>query len=93
MPQGCSYALVTIINSLLKNNPLERLGRGGAEEIKSHPFFKRINWPKLARKEVKPPFAPHVVCETNSYLNEIVLFNQMSAESQENTCKVGTEID
>ena len=30
-PEDCSYELISIINSLLKKNPSERLGRGGAE--------------------------------------------------------------
>jgi hypothetical protein len=30
---------------LLNKNPLKRLGsKGGAEEIKEHPYFNDVNW-------------------------------------------------
>ena len=43
---------------MLERDPKKRLGAGGIEEIKDHPFFKGINWKKLYNKEVKPPFIP-----------------------------------
>lgn len=66
---------MNLINRLLKKNPMERLGRGGAAELKEHPFLKGVKWIKLQAKELKPPFIPNVVCETQNYLNEISLFN------------------
>lgn len=54
---------------------MERLGRGGVAELKEHPFLKCVKWSKLQAKELKPPFIPNVVCETQNYLNEISLFN------------------
>uniref|UniRef100_A0A2K5V2E9 Ribosomal protein S6 kinase n=1 Tax=Macaca fascicularis TaxID=9541 RepID=A0A2K5V2E9_MACFA len=49
-------------SSLFKRNPCNRLGAGidGVEEIKRHPFFVTIDWNKLFRKEIKPPFKPAV---------------------------------
>ena len=35
-----------------------RLGKNGSEEIKSHPFFKGINWKKI--REMRPPFIPNL---------------------------------
>ena len=40
----------------LINNSNERLGKKGAQEIKSHPFFKGLNWEGM--KSMKPPFIP-----------------------------------
>jgi len=37
-------------------DPDSRLGKNGSSEIKTHPFFKGINWLKI--KEMKPPFIP-----------------------------------
>lgn len=39
----------------------KRLGAKGVEEIKQHPFFVGIDWIKLERKEVHPPFTPNVL--------------------------------
>ena len=40
--------------------PSKRIGGGedDAQELKNHPFFSSIDWGKLLRKEVKPPFKP-----------------------------------
>ena len=40
----------------LINNSNERLGLRGAEEIKSHPFFKGIDWESI--RKTKAPFIP-----------------------------------
>ena len=53
------------ILSLLQKDPALRLGHGcgagataGVKEIKSHKFFAGIDWEKLYRKELTPPFKP-----------------------------------
>ncbi len=50
-------------NQLLEKDPAKRLGTPGctAGEITDQPFFKSINWDKLDRKEIEPPFKPKVV--------------------------------
>uniref|UniRef100_A0A2K5V2H5 Ribosomal protein S6 kinase n=1 Tax=Macaca fascicularis TaxID=9541 RepID=A0A2K5V2H5_MACFA len=57
-----TMALILNGSSLFKRNPCNRLGAGidGVEEIKRHPFFVTIDWNKLFRKEIKPPFKPAV---------------------------------
>lgn len=36
-------------------------GPNGIEEMKRHPFFSTINWVKLFKRELQPPFKPAVV--------------------------------
>ncbi|XP_071594927.1 ribosomal protein S6 kinase alpha-2 isoform X2 [Heliangelus exortis] len=62
MPQFLSVEAQSLLRALFKRNPSNRLGAGfdGVEEIKRHPFFLTIDWNKLYRKEIKPPFKPAV---------------------------------
>ncbi|XP_014806639.1 PREDICTED: ribosomal protein S6 kinase alpha-2 isoform X2 [Calidris pugnax] len=62
MPQFLSVEAQSLLRALFKRNPSNRLGAGfdGVEEIKRHPFFVTIDWNKLYRKEIKPPFKPAV---------------------------------
>ncbi|XP_064149260.1 ribosomal protein S6 kinase alpha-2 isoform X4 [Loxodonta africana] len=62
MPQFLSMEAQSLLRALFKRNPSNRLGAGmdGVEEIKRHPFFVTIDWNKLYRKEIKPPFKPAV---------------------------------
>jgi len=52
---------VDLIKKLLIANPSERLGCGsrGIVEIKEHPFFKEIEFDKLIKLELHPPYIPN----------------------------------
>jgi len=50
-----------LLKKLLKKTPETRLGVNGAEEIKRHPFFKKVNWASVAAREIHPPIIPVVV--------------------------------
>uniref|UniRef100_A0A8C5TZE0 non-specific serine/threonine protein kinase n=1 Tax=Malurus cyaneus samueli TaxID=2593467 RepID=A0A8C5TZE0_9PASS len=60
MPQFLSPEAQSLLRMLFKRNPANRLGAGpdGVEEIKRHAFFSRIDWNKLYRREIHPPFKP-----------------------------------
>ncbi|GCC26816.1 ribosomal protein S6 kinase alpha-1 isoform X3 [Chiloscyllium punctatum] len=62
MPQFLSPEAQSLLRALFKRNPANRLGAGvdGVEEIKRQPFFTNIDWNKLYRRELKPPFKPAV---------------------------------
>ena len=50
----------------LAKNPQKRLGSNpetGVEDIKTQPFFKAIDWDKLRRRDVKPPYRPKIVSD------------------------------
>ncbi|CAO3659177.1 unnamed protein product [Umbelopsis ramanniana] len=59
-PASMSPEAKDLIQRLLDRNPATRLGAGqdDAKEIKAHPFFKEIDWVKLVKKQVMPPFKP-----------------------------------
>ncbi|XP_038603911.1 ribosomal protein S6 kinase alpha-6 isoform X2 [Tachyglossus aculeatus] len=60
MPQFLSPEAQSLLRMLFKRNPSNRLGAGsdGVEEIKRHLFFSTVDWNKLYRREIQPPFKP-----------------------------------
>jgi len=48
----------SILRGLLERDANKRLG--DAATIKAHPYFKGLDWEKLLRKEMPPPFIPPV---------------------------------
>uniref|UniRef100_A0A8B9JW36 non-specific serine/threonine protein kinase n=1 Tax=Astyanax mexicanus TaxID=7994 RepID=A0A8B9JW36_ASTMX len=60
MPQFLSAEAQSLLRNLFKRNPSNRLGAGpdGVEEIKRHQFYASIDWNKLFRREIHPPFKP-----------------------------------
>ncbi|PRP89629.1 hypothetical protein PROFUN_00893 [Planoprotostelium fungivorum] len=55
----------TLISGLLERDPVKRMGanKDGVKGLKSHPFFKNIDWDKLVKKMVQPPFRPNLKSE------------------------------
>uniref|UniRef100_A0A4W5P2K7 non-specific serine/threonine protein kinase n=1 Tax=Hucho hucho TaxID=62062 RepID=A0A4W5P2K7_9TELE len=56
MPQFLSQDAQSLLRNLFKRNPGNRLD--GVEEIKRHSLFSTIDWNKLFRRELHPPFKP-----------------------------------
>jgi serine/threonine protein kinase len=59
-----------LLTRLLRKEPAKRLGACMPKDltiIKKHRFFRRIDWGKLARREVEPPISPVI---TNPELAE-----------------------
>ncbi|GFO28242.1 ribosomal protein s6 kinase [Plakobranchus ocellatus] len=63
MPPFLSPEAQSLLRALFKRNPVNRLGSGpnGINEMKMHPFFSTINFAKLLKRELQPPFKPAVV--------------------------------
>ncbi|XP_060132476.1 microtubule-associated serine/threonine-protein kinase 3 isoform X2 [Zootoca vivipara] len=53
-----------LITQLLKHCPLERLGTGGAHEVKQNPFFRNLDWNGLLRQ--KAEFIPQLEAEDDT---------------------------
>ncbi|XP_028319421.1 microtubule-associated serine/threonine-protein kinase 4 isoform X3 [Gouania willdenowi] len=53
-----------LITLLLRQNPLERMGTGGAAEVKQHQFFHNLDWNGLLRQ--KAEFIPQLESEDDT---------------------------
>lgn len=60
-----------LLLQLLTKNSAHRLGcvasEGGEAAIISHPFFNGIDWEKLNRRELEPPFKPRIVSPSEGF--------------------------
>ncbi|XP_062401894.1 protein kinase C, delta b isoform X1 [Sardina pilchardus] len=57
-PRWITKEAKDLLEKLFERDPTRRLGVVG--NIRTHSFFKTINWPALERREVSPPFKPKV---------------------------------
>ncbi|KAG8224373.1 hypothetical protein J437_LFUL005255 [Ladona fulva] len=65
IPEDISPEVADFIRRLLIKDPRKRLGggKGDAEELKQHPFFRGMDWEKLAKKDIPAPFVPNITGE------------------------------
>ncbi|KAL5569984.1 hypothetical protein UlMin_026559 [Ulmus minor] len=73
VPDEMSYEAYDLIDKLLTENPVQRLGTTGATEVKRHQFFKDINWDTLARQ--KAMFIPSAEAHDTSYFMSRYIWN------------------
>ncbi|XP_068610919.1 LOW QUALITY PROTEIN: protein kinase C epsilon type [Brachionichthys hirsutus] len=63
-PVWLSKEAVSILRAFMTKNSAKRLGcvvnQGCEEAIKSHAFFREIDWVLLEQRKVKPPFKPRI---------------------------------
>jgi len=54
-----------LVTKLLRKHAGSRLGSGenGAAKIKAHPFFRKLDWEQLKRRNITPPFVPVLTAE------------------------------
>lgn len=65
-----------IIKRFLVQNPNQRLGalKGGAADVKMHPWFANFDWAGFAKRQLKAPYVPQVLpCSCAQYFRVSVL--------------------
>ncbi|NXR02753.1 MAST4 kinase, partial [Sagittarius serpentarius] len=74
-----------LITLLLRQNPLERLGTGGAFEVKQHRFFRSLDWNSLLRQ--KAEFIPQLESEddTSYFDTRSEKYHHMETEEEDDT--------
>ncbi|EEF51530.1 probable serine/threonine protein kinase IRE [Ricinus communis] len=73
VPEEMSFEACDLIDKLLTENPLQRLGATGSKEVKQHSFFGDINWDTLARQ--KAMFIPAADAHDTSYFMSRYIWN------------------
>lgn len=58
IPEDWSCEAADFINKLIKRKPESRLGSGGIDELKNHPWLQGLYWEKLRSKDIESPFIP-----------------------------------
>jgi len=61
-PPYLSANAKSFLAALLERSPKQRLGGADndATDVKKHPFFEGLDWAKLMKRELTPPFKPTV---------------------------------
>mmetsp|Transcript_9406 Transcript_9406/g.15215 ORF Transcript_9406/g.15215 Transcript_9406/m.15215 type:complete len:123 (+) Transcript_9406:271-639(+) len=57
-PNHLSEEARNFLGGLLDRDPKKRLGAKSGKEVKEHKFFDGIDFGKLLKKEIEPPFKP-----------------------------------
>ncbi|XP_039666462.1 microtubule-associated serine/threonine-protein kinase 3 isoform X2 [Perca fluviatilis] len=74
-----------LITRLLRQSPLDRLGTGGAPEVKHHPFFLGLDWNGLLRQ--KAEFIPQLEAEddTSYFDTRSERYHHLASDEDEET--------
>jgi len=73
-----------MLSKLLRRNPAKRLGCGvgKGKAIMEHPFYASVDFGRLVRKEIGPPFKPELTDDFDvSFFDEIFTTEDPSAET------------
>jgi len=76
-PSYVSPDAQSLLEGLLTRDVEKRLG----SEVKKHPFFKDIDWEKLEKREMEPPFKPKVKSDTDTSQIDSVFLVEKAQDS------------
>jgi RAC serine/threonine-protein kinase len=86
-PNSLSRAAVVVLKGLLTKDPTRRLGSGheDAAEVQRTDFFASIDWEKLMRGEIAPPWRPTIngVLDTSQFDKEFTNMPVFSPQSMQ----------
>ncbi|CAM9553864.1 unnamed protein product [Ascophyllum nodosum] len=87
-PRYLSANAQDILRGLLTRDPSKRLGssKQDALEVQKHPFFAPLDWDRIMRREVPPPWEPTVVgsLDTSQFDREFTSMPIFSPDQREN---------
>jgi serine/threonine protein kinase len=70
IPEGWSLAAADFVNKLLQRKHTNRLGFNGPHEVRNHAWLRDVDWQKIFKKGVEPPFKPEGMENYDHYLGD-----------------------
>lgn len=72
--------LKDLLSKLMDKKRANRLGHGGAQYVRNHPWFSSVNWEGIIKKTVNAPFVPILKSEedVNYFENEFTELEALS---------------
>jgi serine/threonine protein kinase len=77
---GLSESCVDIIMQLLHKKPEHRLGGKSTDQVKDHEWFAGLDWERLLRKEIPPPYVPEPCTDEHGVDDPLKHFPQRMTE-------------
>ncbi|KAI9200017.1 hypothetical protein LWI28_001562 [Acer negundo] len=90
VPNDMSFETQDLINRFLIHDPNQRIGANGAVEVKTHPFFKGVNWDSLAQQKAAFVPQPESIDDTSYFLSR---FSQFSSGLPDDRNSSDSDID
>eukprot|EP00835_Amoeboradix_gromovi_P001054 NODE_41_length_29768_cov_0.533924.p17 type:complete len:140 gc:universal NODE_41_length_29768_cov_0.533924:27874-28293(+) len=79
-PSYMSPLSVQILQGIIERDPLKRFNE---QQIKNHEFFKEIDFAKLYKKQIIPPFKPRIQAAGDTSNFDEVFTNELPKDSYE----------
>lgn len=82
-PTYVSQEAKSLLEGLLTRDVDKRLGSGsdGGKNVKNHPFFRDIDWERLEKRDIEPPWKPKVKSETDTSQIDTVFTGERPQDS------------
>ena len=88
-PKSVEGLAKDLIRKLLVQDRTKRIGslRNGAEDVKTHKWFKEVDWEEVLCRKLKPPFVPRVKFDGDTsnfddYVNEDIEKSEKVSERE-----------
>jgi len=80
-PSYVSADAQSLLEGLLTRDVEKRLGSASSQDVKKHPFFKDIDWEKLEKREMEPPYKPKVKNDSDTSLIDTAFLTEKAQDS------------
>lgn len=92
IPATLSNEVRDLLNGLFVKDSEQRLGSGtnGSQNVKSHPWFRGLDWIALFNKQIPPPFVPTFAGDNITCNFDIIFTKEPAKDSAEKEAKMAS---